>query len=104
MGGVPPGEVPNQLQVHAFTNDDDKNTATCSVTIPFTLNSNGMVFIHLNESTCSPRLAHHRRYKTKIAAKNDLGETNSTGEILFSKLLQYACKTFRIIPVACLLW
>jgi len=84
VGGIPPGEVPNQLQVHASTIDDDQNSAHCSVTIPFTLNSNGMVFIHLNESTCESNLIHHRRYKTIVTAKNHLGETNSTGEILFS--------------------
>ena len=87
MGGVPPGEIPNQLQVHAFTIDDDQNSAHCSVTAPFTLNSNEMVFIHLNKSTCGSGLVHHRRYKAIVIAKNDLGTKNSTGEIHFSKLL-----------------
>ena len=90
MGSIPPGEMANQLQVHALTIDDDKNNAHCSVTIPFTLNSNGMVFIRLNKSTCESSLVHHRRYKTIISAKNDLGTTNSTGEILFSKSNYYA--------------
>jgi len=85
MRGIPPGEIPNQLQVHAFTIDDARNNAHCSIIIPFTLNSNRMVFIHLNDSTCGSSLVHHRRFKTIISAKNDLGTTNSTGEILFSK-------------------
>ena len=89
MGGIPPGEMPNQLQVHAFTIDDDQNNAHCSVTIPFTLNSNGMVFIRLNKGTCGPSLMQHRRYKTIISAKNDLGTTNSTGEVLVSKPLLF---------------
>ena len=49
-----------------------------------------MVFIRLNKSTCESSLVHHRRYKTIISAKNDLGTTNSTGEILFSKSNYYA--------------
>ena len=93
VGGIPPGQMPNQLQVHAFTVDDDQSNAHCSASIPFSLNSNGMAFIGLNESTCGPKLVYHRRYKTIITAKNDLGTTNSTGEILFSKLLyiKYPC-------------
>ena len=86
MESVPPGEVPDQLQVHVFTIDDDQSNGNCSVTVPFTLNSNGMVFIHLNNSTCGPGLMHYRRYKTIITAMNDLGGTDSTEEILFSKL------------------
>ena len=85
MGSISPGEMPNQLQVHAFTIDDDQNNAHCSFIIPFILNSNGMVFVRLNKGTCGSSLVHHRRYKTIISAKNDLGTTNSTGEILFSK-------------------
>jgi len=87
MEGIPPGELPNQLQVHAITVDDDQNNTHCSFIIPFKLNFNGMMFIHLNESTCEPSLTHHRRYKTIISAKNDLGTTNSTGEIRFGKSL-----------------
>ena len=84
MGGIPPGEMPNQLQVHAFTIDDDQSSVHCSFIVPFTLNSNGMVFIRLNKSTCGSSLVHHRRYKAIISAKNDLGTSNSTGEIFFS--------------------
>jgi len=84
---IPPGEVPNQLQVTAFTIDDDQNNAHCSVITPFILNSNGMVFIYLSESTCGPDLMHYWRYKAIITAMNKLEATNLTGEILFSKLL-----------------
>ena len=97
MEDIPPGETPNQLQVHVITVDDDQNSANCSIIIPFTLNSNGMMFICLNgmmficlnENTCGPSLMHHRRYKTIISAKNDLGTANSTGKIGFGKSLHY---------------
>ena len=86
MESIPPGEVPDQLQVHAFTVDDEQSNDNCSVTVPFTLNSNGMVFIHFNNSICGPGRMHYRRYKTIITAMNDLGGTDSMEEILFSKL------------------
>ena len=97
MGGVPPGEMPHQFQVYILAVRDKNNVCFC--VFPFTPNSNGMMFIHLNESTCGPGLVHHRRYKAIVTAKNNLGTTNSTGEILFSKLLQY---THKNVPGVCL--
>ena len=58
-----------------------------------TPDSDGTVFLQLdtsNVSTCAPdsdRLMPYRNYTATIAAKNDFGESNSTGEILFSKLV-----------------
>ena len=71
----------------AFTVDDDQNNAHYSAIIPFILNSNGMIFVRLNKGIYGRSLAHHQRYKTIIAANNEVGTSNSTGEILFSKLL-----------------
>jgi len=77
--------MPNKLQAHAFTIDDDDQSNTHICAVPFTRNPNGIVFICLNGSTCWLGLSHHRTYNIKIAAVNDLGATNSTGEIRFGK-------------------
>ena len=80
MGGIPPGEVPNTFSV-----EDVENNAHCS-DVPFTINSNEMVLICLNESTCASSLMSRRRYKAIITAENNLGATKS--EIIpFSKPL-----------------
>ena len=82
--------MPRRLKVCAFTIDDDDQNNAHFCAFQFAPNSNGMVFIRLNESSCWPSLAHFRRYKTVITAMNDIGAANSTGEILFSKPVYYA--------------
>jgi len=99
VGGIPPGEMPNNFSVN-----DGRNDANCS-NIPFILDSNGMVFIRLNESTCASGLVHHRRYKAIITAKNLLGATQSE-EIPFSthdiqRLDANNCSTGGRINVSC---
>ena len=82
--------MPNKFQVHAETVDDDNKLTYCTGDIPMTPDSNGRVLIQLNTSTptCSSdssSLKAYRKYNATIVAKNDLGESNSTREISFSK-------------------
>ena len=95
QGTIPPGEMPDRFQVHAETIDggdnDENKLSYCTHDIPVTPDSDGMVFIQLNASTptcthSSSILKAYRKYNATIATKNYFGETNSTGEILFSKL------------------
>ena len=82
--------MPDQFQVHAETIDGGDNILYCTDDIPMSPGSDGRVFIQLNTST--PTCTHtnnslkaYRKYNATIAAKNNFGESNSTGEILFSK-------------------
>ena len=84
--------MPQRFQVHAETIDSGEKLTYCTDDIQVTPNSDGRVFIQLNTSipTCSPgnsSLVPHRRYKATITAKNIAGETNSTGDIHFSKFV-----------------
>ena len=84
--------MPDQFQVHAETVDDNNKLTYCTADIPKTLDSNLMVHIQLNTSTptCtsdSSSLQAYRKYIATIVAKNDFGESNSTGKIPFSKSL-----------------
>ena len=98
QGYIPPDEMPDQFQVHAETIDggdnDENKLSYCTDDIPVTPNLDGVVFIQLNTHTptfaySSSILNAYRKYKATIAAKNYFGKSNSTWEILFSKL--YDC-------------
>ena len=86
---TPPGEMPDQYQVHAETIDSGDSFPYCTDVIQATPDSDGKVFIQLNAMSCrkhySSRLEPHRKYRTIITAKNEAGESNSTGDIHFSK-------------------
>lgn len=82
--------APDLFQVHAETIDDGYKAFYCTDDIPVTLDSDGRMFIQLNTSTptCTTDtsgLESHRRYKVIFTAKNEAGESNSTGDIWFSK-------------------
>ena len=86
---TPPGEMPDQYQVHAETIDSGDSFPYCTDVIQATPDSDGKVFIQLNAMSCrrhySSSLEPHRKYRTIITAKNEAGESNSTGDIHFSK-------------------
>ena len=85
---TPPGEMPDQYQVHAETIDSGDSFPYCTDVIQATPDSDGKVFIQLNAMSCrrhGSRLEPHRKYRTIITAKNEAGESNSTGDIHFSK-------------------
>ena len=81
--------MPDRFQVHAETVDGGDKVLYCSDDIHMTPDSDGRVFLQLDASGASDSggLMAYRNYTTTIAAKNDFGESNSTGEILFSKLV-----------------
>ena len=73
--------MPDRFQICADTvGDEDK--LYCTDDISMTPDSDGRVFIHLNTSS---GLKPHHRYKAVITGKNQVGESNSTGDIHFSK-------------------
>ena len=85
--------MPDRIQIFAETVDDGNKAFYCTDDIPVTSDipgSSERVLIQLNASTptCKPgscRLEPHRRYKAIIAAKNQAGGANSTGDICFCK-------------------
>ena len=82
--------MPDLVQVHAETVDGGNKALYSTDDIPVTLDSDGIVFIQLDASTCAPnssRLKAFRDYTAWIVAKNDFGESTSTGEIPFSKFV-----------------
>ena len=76
--------MPDQLQVHAETNDGGKILHYSSDAISVTADLLGRVFIELSTNDSS-NLKPYRKYHTVITARNVFGESNSTGEIQFSK-------------------
>ena len=92
---IPPGEMPDRIQVFAETIDHGNKVFYCTDDIPVIPDSDGRVFIQLNTSTMSvscrrhdsSRLEPHRKYKTIITTKNEAGDSKSTGDIHFSKLM-----------------
>ena len=82
--------MPDGFIIYAETVEDEDKLHYCTDDIPVTPDSDGRVFIQLNSNTptCTPgrsSLKPHRRYNITITAKNEDGETNSTGYIPFSK-------------------
>ena len=89
-GYIPPRERPDRFQVYAEIVDDENKLSYCTNDIPRTHDSDVMALIQLNISTptCKPdssSLKAYRKYMAWIVSKNDFGESNSTGEIPFSK-------------------
>ena len=82
--------MPNRFQIFAEIVDDENELSYCTNDIPRTLDSDVMALIQLNTTTptCthdSSSLKAYRKYIAWIVSKNDFGESNSTGEIPFSK-------------------
>ena len=82
--------MPDRVQIFAETVDDGNKVYYCTDDIPVMPDSDGRVLIQLNTSTptytpgsCS--LGPRRSYRAIIAAKNQAGQTNSTGNICFCK-------------------
>ena len=71
--------MPNRLQIHVETNDSGDKVFYSTDDIPVSPDSDGRQLI----STSS--LKAYRKYNAIVAAKNDFGDSNSTGEISFSK-------------------
>ena len=76
--------MPTRFQVHADTVDGEDKVLYSTDDIPVSPDSDGRVLISITDSSS---LKAHRKYNAIIAAKNDFGESNSAGEILFSKLV-----------------
>ena len=82
--------MPDQFKIYAEKVKDEDGHYYCTDYIAWTHDSDGRVLIQLNASTptCEPgrsSLEPHHRYKAVIIAKNEVGESNSTGDIHFSK-------------------
>ena len=86
--------MPDRFKVHAETVDGGTKISCCSDDIPGSPDSDGKVFIQLDtRSTCTtPNRMAYRNYTAWIVAKNAFGESNSTGDILFSK---FVCNCFK---------
>ena len=74
--------MPTRFQVHAETFDGGDKVLYSTDDIPVSPDSDGRVLISI---TGSSSLKAHRKYNAIITAKNDFGDSNSTGEIPFSK-------------------
>ena len=78
--------MPDQFRICAETVGDEDKLYYCTDDISMTPDSDGRVFIQLNTCTHdNSGLKPHRRYKAVITGKNQAGESNSTGDIHFSK-------------------
>ena len=98
--------MPDRFQVHADTVDGGSKVSCSSGDVPGNPDSDGRVFIQLDTiSTCTPNSTAYRNYTAWIAAKNAFGESNSTGEIPFSKFVYVtASKSCDCIFVAANSW
>ena len=76
--------MPERFQLYAETNDGGKILRYWSDEISVTPDLPGRVFIELSTNDSS-NLKPYRKYTTVITAINKFGESNSTGEIQFSK-------------------
>ena len=74
--------MPDLFQVHGETADGGNKTLYSTVDIPVTPDSDGRVFLSITDRSS---LKAYRKYNATITAKNKFGESNSTGEIPFSK-------------------
>ena len=84
QGDIPTGEMPDQFQVYAETTDSGNKVLYHTDNIPVSPDSDGRMIISIPGSS-SLKLKAYRKYNATIAVKNDFGESNSTGEIPFSK-------------------
>ena len=74
--------MPDRFQVHAETADGGNKVLYSTDDIPVTPHSDGRVSVSVTDRSS---LKAYRKYNTIITVKNDFGESNSTGEIPFSK-------------------
>ena len=81
--------MPDGFQVYAETTDSGSKIRYSSDDIPVTPDSDGRVFVSITDRSS---LEAYRKYNTMIAAKNSFGESNSTGEIPFSKPVSKSLK------------
>jgi len=82
--------MPDRFKICAKTVEEEDEPYNCTDYIAWTRDSDGRVLIQLNASTptCESGrsfLEPHRRYKAVITAENEAGQSNSTGDIRFSK-------------------
>ena len=76
--------MPDLFQVYVETIDSGNKAFYSTDDIPVTLDVNpGRVSVIITDRS---GLKSYRKYNATITARNDFGESNSTGEILFSKL------------------
>ena len=71
--------MPNRLQIYVETIDGGDKVFYSTDDIPVFPNSDGRQLISISS------LKAYRKYNAIVAAKNVLGDSNSTGEIPFSK-------------------
>ena len=76
--------MPDRFQVHAETDDGGNKALYSTDDIPVTLDSDGRVFVSITDRSS---IKAYRKYNATIAAKNDFGKGNSTGDITFSKFV-----------------
>ena len=74
--------MPDQFQVHVETVDGGNKTLYSTDDIRVTPDLDGRVFLSITDTNCFKA---YRKYNAIITAKNKFGESNSTGEIQFSK-------------------
>ena len=77
--------MPDLFQVHAETVDGGKKALYSTDDIPVSPDSDGRVFVSISFKA-------YRKYNATITAKNDFGESNSTGAIPFSKPVSNSLK------------
>ena len=97
MRCIPPGEKPDQLQITTMTIDDGLGEVNRSNGTWKDPDSDGIIFITISDSNILKR---YRKYIAMITAKNDFGESNSTGGISFSKLVNH-CFNEVYIEIPC---
>ena len=86
--------MPDQFQVHAETSDGGSKAVYSTDDIPVTLDEGGRVSVSMTDRSS---LKSYRKYNATITAKNDFGESNSTGEILFSKPCLTPSRRFDVV-------
>ena len=76
--------MPDRFQVHAETNDGGDRVLHSTDEIRVTPDSDGRVFVSITDWSS---FTAYRKYSATITAKNNFGESNSIGQIPFSKLI-----------------
>ena len=87
--------MPGLFQVHVETVDGGDKALYSTDDIPVTLDSDGRVFVSITDRSS---IKTYRKYNATITAKNDFGEGNSTGEIIFSEFVS-KCLMYELMKV-----
>lgn len=74
--------MPNLFQIYAETIGSGNKAFYSTDDIPVTLDVDGRLTVIITDRSS---LKSYLKYNATITARNDFGESNSTGEILFSK-------------------